>query len=75
MCVRVSETIDSIIPLMVSSLRDRPISHEDLLMASKDLVPVLTDTTNHVQRHGRVQPVFIFHCFAFHLHTDQAVKW
>ncbi|KAI9454082.1 hypothetical protein F5148DRAFT_1378333 [Russula earlei] len=51
----VQKTIDSIIPLMVSSLKEKTTSREDLLIASKDFLRIFTDATNHVPRHRRTQ--------------------
>ncbi|KAH9989552.1 hypothetical protein BJV77DRAFT_1069406 [Russula vinacea] len=51
----VQKTIDSIIPLMVSSLKEKHDSRESLLLASKDFLRVFTDATNHVPRHRRTQ--------------------
>ncbi|KAI0295094.1 armadillo-type protein [Multifurca ochricompacta] len=51
----VQKTIDSIIPLMVSSLKEKYASREGLLIASKDFLRVFTDATNHIPRHRRTQ--------------------
>lgn len=51
----VQKTIDSIIPLMVSSLKEKNDSRESLLIASKEFLRVFTDATNHVPRHRRTQ--------------------
>ncbi|KAH9033947.1 hypothetical protein EDB84DRAFT_1578278 [Lactarius hengduanensis] len=51
----VQKTIDSIIPLIVSSLKEKHSTREGLLVASKEFLRVFTDATNHVPRHRRTQ--------------------
>ncbi|KAF8259327.1 armadillo-type protein [Lactarius quietus] len=51
----VQKTIDSIIPLIVSSLKEKHSTRESLLIASKEFLRVFTDATNHVPRHRRTQ--------------------
>jgi U3 small nucleolar RNA-associated protein 10 len=50
---------------MVSSLKEKHTSREDLLMASKDFLRIFTDAPNHVPRHRRTQYVFVISCLAF----------
>ncbi|KAI0270487.1 hypothetical protein BC834DRAFT_967272 [Gloeopeniophorella convolvens] len=51
----VQKTIDNIIPLMVSSLKEKHASRDDLLLASREFLRVFTDATNHIPRHRRTQ--------------------
>lgn len=51
----VQKTIDNIIPLIVSSLKEKHSTRESLLIASKEFLRVFTDATNHVPRHRRTQ--------------------
>ncbi|KAH9054895.1 hypothetical protein EDB87DRAFT_1644309 [Lactarius vividus] len=51
----VQKTVDSIIPLIVSSLKEKHSTREGLLVASKEFLRVFTDATNHVPRHRRTQ--------------------
>ncbi|KAI9435473.1 hypothetical protein H4582DRAFT_1969649 [Lactarius indigo] len=51
----VQKTIDSIIPLIVFSLKEKHSTRESLLVASKEFLRVFTDATNHVPRHRRTQ--------------------
>lgn len=54
---------------MVSSLKEKHSSREDLLMASKDFLRVFTDATNHVPRHRRTQLVLLLHAFLLRLNS------
>ncbi|KAI9451428.1 hypothetical protein BJY52DRAFT_1297951 [Lactarius psammicola] len=51
----VQKTIDGVIPLIVSSLKEKHSTRESLLMASNEFLRVFTDATNHVPRHRRTQ--------------------
>ncbi|KAI0031465.1 hypothetical protein K488DRAFT_52013 [Vararia minispora EC-137] len=51
----IQKTVDSIIPVMVSSLSDKRHEHLDLLLGARDLVRVFTDAANHIPRHRRTQ--------------------
>ncbi|KAL0575096.1 snoRNA-binding rRNA-processing protein utp10 [Marasmius crinis-equi] len=46
-------TIDSIVPVMVSSLKKDHDTHLDLYIASRDFLRVFTDAANHIPRHRR----------------------
>ncbi|KAI1789700.1 hypothetical protein LXA43DRAFT_1019967 [Ganoderma leucocontextum] len=50
----VQKTIDSIVPVMVSSLKEQHGSGMNLYHASKEFLRVFTNAANHVPRHRRV---------------------
>ncbi|PIL25975.1 hypothetical protein GSI_11729 [Ganoderma sinense ZZ0214-1] len=50
----VQKTIDSIVPVMVASLKAQHGSGMDLYHASKEFLRVFTNAANHVPRHRRV---------------------
>ncbi|KAF7297329.1 U3 small nucleolar RNA-associated protein 10 [Mycena indigotica] len=49
----VQKTIDSIVPVMVSSLKQSYSARLDLYIASRDFLRVFTDASNHIPRHRR----------------------
>ncbi|KAJ7701560.1 hypothetical protein B0H17DRAFT_1195339 [Mycena rosella] len=49
----VQKTIDSIVPVMVSSLKSAHSARLDLYIASRDFIRVFTDAANHIPRHRR----------------------
>ncbi|EJD43874.1 hypothetical protein AURDEDRAFT_185221 [Auricularia subglabra TFB-10046 SS5] len=49
----VQQTLDMIIPLVVSSLRSSNGTGSELQIAAKTLVKTLTDASNHIPRHRR----------------------
>ncbi|KAJ7054756.1 hypothetical protein C8F01DRAFT_1162846 [Mycena amicta] len=49
----VQKTVDSIVPVMVSSLKRSHSARLDLYIASRDFLRVFTDASNHVPRHRR----------------------
>ncbi|KAF8626030.1 hypothetical protein AX15_005120 [Amanita polypyramis BW_CC] len=49
----VQQTIESIVPVMVSSLKHTHTNKLDLYIASKDFLRVFTDASNHIPRHRR----------------------
>ncbi|KAF8192665.1 hypothetical protein K438DRAFT_2017867 [Mycena galopus ATCC 62051] len=49
----VQKTIDSIVPVMVSSLKNAHSARLDLYLASRDFLRVFTDASNHIPRHRR----------------------
>jgi U3 small nucleolar RNA-associated protein 10 len=57
------QTIDGIVPVMVSSLKEvHPQSH-DLYIASKEFLRVFTDAANHIPRHRRNKSVLTIYSF------------
>ncbi|KAI0651200.1 hypothetical protein C8Q79DRAFT_1004507 [Trametes meyenii] len=50
----VQKTIDSIVPVMVASLKEKHGSGMDLYRAARDFLRVFTTAANHVPRHRRV---------------------
>ncbi|KAG5637085.1 hypothetical protein H0H81_005818 [Sphagnurus paluster] len=49
----VQQTVDSIVPVMVSSLKNAHTETLDLYIASKEFIRVFTDAANHIPRHRR----------------------
>ncbi|KAF9451337.1 hypothetical protein P691DRAFT_663457 [Macrolepiota fuliginosa MF-IS2] len=49
----VQKTIDGIVPVMASSLKNANASSVDLYIASRDFLRVFTDAANHIPRHRR----------------------
>ncbi|PFH46286.1 hypothetical protein AMATHDRAFT_155738 [Amanita thiersii Skay4041] len=49
----VQQTIESIVPIMVSSLKQSHTDKLDLHIASRDFLRVFTDAANHIPRHRR----------------------
>ncbi|KXN83997.1 U3 small nucleolar RNA-associated protein 10 [Leucoagaricus sp. SymC.cos] len=49
----VQKTIDGIVPVMASSLKDANANSLDLYIASRDFLRVFTDAANHIPRHRR----------------------
>ncbi|KAF9480276.1 hypothetical protein BDN70DRAFT_905831 [Pholiota conissans] len=49
----VQQTIDGIVPVMVSSLKELHTQSHDLHIASKEFLHVFTDAANHIPRHRR----------------------
>ncbi|KAF8064012.1 hypothetical protein FPV67DRAFT_198389 [Lyophyllum atratum] len=49
----VQQTVDSIVPVMVSSLKRAHTQALDLYIGSKDFLRVFTDAANHIPRHRR----------------------
>ncbi|KAG5644278.1 hypothetical protein DXG03_008763 [Asterophora parasitica] len=49
----VQQTVDSIVPVMVSSLKRTHTQPLDLYIGSKDFLKVFTDAANHIPRHRR----------------------
>ncbi|GLB44223.1 putative U3 small nucleolar RNA-associated protein 10 [Lyophyllum shimeji] len=49
----VQQTVDSIVPVMVSSLKRTHTEALDLYIGSRDFLRVFTDAANHVPRHRR----------------------
>ncbi|KAJ7270708.1 hypothetical protein B0H12DRAFT_1229192 [Mycena haematopus] len=49
----VQKTIDSIVPVMVSSLKSAHSARLDLYIASRDFLRVFTDASSHIPRHRR----------------------
>ncbi|KAI0830231.1 hypothetical protein BC628DRAFT_1357002 [Trametes gibbosa] len=50
----VQKTVDSIVPVMVSSLKEKHGSGMDLYRAAREFLRVFTSAANHVPRHRRV---------------------
>ncbi|KAI0311668.1 hypothetical protein OF83DRAFT_1068421 [Amylostereum chailletii] len=50
-----SQTVDSIVPVMVSSMKEKYQEHLELLVGSRDFVRIFTDAANHIPRHRRTQ--------------------
>jgi U3 small nucleolar RNA-associated protein 10 len=53
----IQKTVDSVVPVMVSSLTKMHQEHLDLLIGARNFVRVFTDAANHVPRHRRTQYV------------------
>ncbi|KAH9921142.1 uncharacterized protein B0H18DRAFT_1086220 [Fomitopsis serialis] len=51
----VQKTIDSIVPVMVASLRSSNDLRLDLYTASRDFLLIFTDASNHIPRHRRAK--------------------
>lgn len=51
-CVK---TIESIVPVMVTSLKTTYTSALDLYVGSRDFLCIFTDASNHIPRHRRTQ--------------------
>ncbi|KAF9553866.1 hypothetical protein CPC08DRAFT_672807 [Agrocybe pediades] len=49
----VQQTIDGIVPVMVSSLKEAHSNSLDLYLASKEFLRVFSDAANHIPRHRR----------------------
>ncbi|KAJ7607399.1 hypothetical protein FB45DRAFT_1135460 [Roridomyces roridus] len=49
----VQRTVESIVPVMVSSLKNAHSNPLDLYIASRDFLRVFTDAANHIPRHRR----------------------
>ncbi|KAJ6578862.1 hypothetical protein DFH09DRAFT_980162 [Mycena vulgaris] len=49
----VQRTVDSIVPIMVSSLKSAHSAQLDLYIASRDFLRVFTEAANHIPRHRR----------------------
>ncbi|KAK7688534.1 hypothetical protein QCA50_008072 [Cerrena zonata] len=49
----VQKTIDSIVPVMISSLKISNSQHFDLYIASRAFLRIFTDAANHIPRHRR----------------------
>ncbi|EPQ56067.1 hypothetical protein GLOTRDRAFT_129071 [Gloeophyllum trabeum ATCC 11539] len=49
----VQKTIDSIVPVMVSSLKSGNSSKLDLIIASRDFLRIFVDASSHIPRHRR----------------------
>ncbi|TFY70773.1 hypothetical protein EVG20_g2223 [Dentipellis fragilis] len=49
----VQKTIDNIVPVMVSSLREKHPDRLDLQIASRDFLRIFTEAANHIPRHRR----------------------
>ncbi|KAG6836982.1 hypothetical protein H0H93_016935 [Arthromyces matolae] len=49
----VQQTVDSIVPVMVASLKRSHSQQLDLYIGSKDFLKVFTDAANHIPRHRR----------------------
>ncbi|KAF9238673.1 hypothetical protein BU15DRAFT_88298 [Melanogaster broomeanus] len=49
----VQNTIDSIVPVMASSLETKHSSGLDLYIAARDFLRIFTDASNHIPRHRR----------------------
>ncbi|KAA1474189.1 hypothetical protein DENSPDRAFT_781033 [Dentipellis sp. KUC8613] len=49
----VQKTIDNIVPVMVSSLRENHPDRLDLQIASRDFLRIFTEAANHIPRHRR----------------------
>ncbi|KAJ7762738.1 hypothetical protein DFH07DRAFT_813302 [Mycena maculata] len=49
----VQKTVDSIVPVMVASLKSAHSAPLDLYIASRDFLRVFTDAANHIPRHRR----------------------
>ncbi|KAI0052438.1 hypothetical protein FA95DRAFT_1483564 [Auriscalpium vulgare] len=54
----IQKTIDNIVPVMTSSLKDQHTERFHLQLASRDFLRVFTDAANHVPRHRRT-PFFV----------------
>lgn len=52
------KTIDGIVPVMASSLKDANANILDLYIASRDFLRVFTDAANHIPRHRRNKYVY-----------------
>ena len=51
----VMQTIDSIVPVMVASLKEKHGTGMDLYRAAREFLRVFTTAANHVPRHRRVK--------------------
>ena len=51
------QTIDSIIPVMVTSLKSTHSDRLSLCIGAKDLLRIFADAANHVPRHRRTKCV------------------
>ncbi|KAH9943771.1 hypothetical protein B0H21DRAFT_877669 [Amylocystis lapponica] len=51
----VQKTIDSIVPVMIESLRRSHSERLDLYIASRDFLRIFTDASNHIPRHRRAK--------------------
>ncbi|KAH7908681.1 hypothetical protein BJ138DRAFT_1128268 [Hygrophoropsis aurantiaca] len=49
----VQKTIENIVPVMVSSLRDKHANGLGLYVAARDFLRIFTDASNHIPRHRR----------------------
>ncbi|KAG9310969.1 hypothetical protein JVU11DRAFT_8847 [Chiua virens] len=49
----VQNTIDSIVPVMVSSLKTKHLGGLDLYIGARDFLRIFTDASNHIPRHRR----------------------
>ena len=47
------QTIDSIVPVMIASLKDSHSERFDLYLASRTFLRIFTDAANHIPRHRR----------------------
>jgi U3 small nucleolar RNA-associated protein 10 len=50
-----TQTIDSIVPVVVSSFKSQHLAHLDLYIGSKDFLRIFTDAANHIPRHRRTR--------------------
>ena len=55
------QTIDGIVPVMVSSLKEAHTNSFDLYLASKEFLRVFSDAANHIPRHRRNKLVHVLH--------------
>ncbi|KZT03292.1 uncharacterized protein LAESUDRAFT_744673 [Laetiporus sulphureus 93-53] len=51
----VQKTIESIVPVMISSLKAAHSDHLDLIIAARDFLRIFTDAQNHIPRHRRTK--------------------
>jgi len=76
------ETIDNVVPTLVSSLKEQHMTRLDLMIASKDFLRIFTDAANHIPRHRRIR--YIIQLIRLHgllifivqlLHTSCRCSW
>ena len=64
------QTIDSIVPVMVSSLKTAHTTPLELRLASKDFLSIFTDAANHIPRHRRTRSSVFLSYLVFLKNTD-----
>jgi hypothetical protein len=70
-----SASIESVLSLMISSLKEMHPSHEALLLASKDFLRIFTDAIDHVPHHHRTRSVFASLYFTLHIGLSYRVRF
>ncbi|KAF7977911.1 hypothetical protein HWV62_2480 [Athelia sp. TMB] len=51
----VQQTVNSIVPVMVSSLKSKHVDRLELCIASRDFLHIFTDAAHHIPRHRRTK--------------------